>query len=127
MKDCSTTSQYHNKSFKTAAEELGLTVAQVEHYGFAYTTLPEATAEVYAVETEHLNTVLLHRRKALHVPSVPPSGPTGGATPPPGPAVPRTRLLRATCRCQHIIRVSRKVLDATAIRCESCGERFASA
>jgi hypothetical protein len=36
--DCSR-SQYHNRAFKAAAEELGLAVEQVPHYGFALTRL----------------------------------------------------------------------------------------
>ena len=44
--DCSR-SQYHNREFKAAAEELGLAVEQVPHYGFALTTLREDTRQRY--------------------------------------------------------------------------------
>ena len=45
IKDCSRTSQYHNKKFKECAEKHGLNVEQDENRGFAITTLKPKTLE----------------------------------------------------------------------------------
>lgn len=123
IKDASA-NQYHNRHFKLAAEELGLTVNQVAHYGFAVTALPPETAARYQGETEDLRRVLIHRRQPSAVPagvgpSVPPGGPPA---PDSGGSVSRSR--KAVCACPFIIRVSKSVIDATSIRCESCGSLF---
>lgn len=118
--DCSR-SQYHNQRFKAAAEELGLEVAQVRHYGFAHTSLPKTTAEKYTAELHQLIAVLIHRRR-------PP--PIGEGTMPPSGGTdedddqPRSRSRKATCACGYIIRVAKQTLQDTTIRCESCGEPF---
>jgi SprT-like family len=119
--DCSR-SQYHNERFKCAAEELGLDVKRVPHYGFASTTLPKTTAALYQRGVVELHAVLIHRRKAVTLPAVP----TGGDTPTTsdGEDGPRSRHLKATCACPLVIRASRKTLVATTIRCETCGEPF---
>ncbi len=124
IKDCSA-SQYHNKKFRDAALELGLEVKQVKHYGFALTSLPKSTAELYQEEVVKLKEVLIHRRR----PTLMTTGGTG-STPPktPGPSVggpgPRSRSRKATCACPFIIRVSMKTMLNTVIRCECCGEPF---
>ena len=121
--DCSR-SQYHNARFRDAATELGLVVGQVRHYGFAETTLPIETAELYASEMRELEAVLMHRLSF----KVPRSGPKPGGSStglmPPGVDTPRSRNLRAVCSCPFIIRVSRKTIESTVIRCESCDEPF---
>lgn len=122
--DCSR-SQYHNRHFKTAAEELGLTVQQVPHYGYAETALPPATAERYQSDIQALQTFLIHRRRLLEPPTGP--GTTGGIDNDDGLKGPSSRARKATCRCPFIIRVSKKVLASTTIRCESCGQPFAFA
>jgi hypothetical protein len=118
-KDCSR-SQYHNQAFKAAAEELGLAVIQVRHYGFASTSLPVETAERYAEETAALRAVLVHRTK-LGGPIVVPPGtiPIVGVD-----EGPQSRCRKATCCCPYIIRVSKKTMEDTTIRCESCGQPF---
>lgn len=117
--DCSPTSQYHNRHFKAAAEELGLRVTQVPHYGFALTTLGGETALFYAEEIRHLSEVLLHRRS-----SRPTRAPEGDQHQDEEDGKANTRSCKATCACPFIIRVSRKTLRDTVIRCESCGEPF---
>lgn len=122
IKDCSR-SQYHNRSFKEAAEALGLTVTQVPHYGYADTTLPAETAALYQTEISGLREVLIHRRRPLLGPTSGPKG-DGSTTDSNGEEGPRSRHLKATCACPYVIRVSRKTLSSTSIRCESCGELF---
>lgn len=124
LKDCSA-SQYHNKRFKVAAEELGLEVMQVRHYGYAYTTLSNDAKALYERVTTELDSVLIHRR-GLTLPS-PPPGTTGAAGSRSGNTSGTTRASRsrkATCSCGFIIRVSRKTFTDTVIRCDSCGEPF---
>lgn len=126
--DCSK-SQYHNKKFKAAAEEIGLEVMQVPHYGFAYTTMPAATAQCYHTETEELRRVLLHRRSFAATPAKPTSpgegGTEGDESGEAEPADKGGRYKKASCACPYNIRVARATLAATRIRCESCGEAFA--
>lgn len=133
IKDCSA-SQYHNQHFKAAAEELGLDVIQVRHYGFALTVLPEATAERYRDETEALAAVLMHRKKPRSVDVGSDKGPAKGgdddkdkdAADDDEGNKPKTRLRKAVCGCKppFIIRVAKKTIEDTVIRCESCGEPF---
>jgi hypothetical protein len=120
IKDCSK-NQYHNQRYAQAATELGLTVEQVPHYGFAYTKLPPETAARYQPEIEALDTVLIHRRPVT-APLGP--GPTPGNDDPGDDGKPSSRSRKATCKCPFIIRVSKQTMLSTFIRCESCGERF---
>ena len=123
IRDCSK-SQYHNRSYKEAAEGLGLVVTQVAHYGFALTTLPPETAHRYKEETEALRSVLIHR---IHEPALLPTGPsvpTGDAPPPDSGGGGHSRSRKATCACPFIIRVSKSVIEATEIRCMTCGAPF---
>lgn len=129
--DCSPTSQYHNAKFKETAEELGLEVAKVPNYGWAYTVLAEGTKAYYGDAISALETTLVHRRKpalVILVPSTPPA--VGGETPTGGDGdddeARPGRNRKATCACAppYIIRVSKKVMDATVIRCDTCGGSF---
>jgi hypothetical protein len=124
IKDCSA-SQYHNKKFRDAAETLGLDVTKVPHYGYSLTKLLPATTTHYEQEISNLRSVLIHRRRPLL--TVPPNGPEAeddDSAPPDDEGPSRSRSLKATCACPFIIRVSRKTLSETTIRCESCGEAF---
>ena len=125
IRDCSR-SQYHNQHFKEAAEELGLCVAQVPHYGFAYTTLPPETEILYARETERLAQVLLYRHTVTRSSAPPtPTGTTDAPTTTTGTAPPpKGRNMKAVCRCPFVIRVSRSTLQDTVIRCDKCGQPF---
>ncbi len=136
LKDCSK-SQYHNMHFMAAAEELGMHVEQMAHYGFAKTTMQAETVVRYAKGIEALSQVLVHRY-----------------TPPPvrrpasvgalGPAALGTlsvdavdvqaqeadqgsRYKKASCQCDppFLIRVARRTLAATTIRCDVCKAAFA--
>jgi hypothetical protein len=112
--DCSR-SQYHNVRFKEVAEELGLEVARVPHYGWALTRLPDRTASRYELAIAALSDVLIHREtRELD------AAPDGGDRP-------HSRYIKASCGCPFLIRVARKTLETTAIRCETCGLRFAPA
>lgn len=123
IKDCSTTSQYHNERFKRAAEELGLAVEKVTNYGWALTRLPGRTAVRYVQETAELETALVHRR----TPSAPVTKGGNDSEAEDGNGrdpKPIGRSRKATCQCPYIIRVSTKTISNTTIRCESCGQAF---
>lgn len=125
IKDCSK-SQYHNARFRMAAESLGLAVRQVPHYGHSHTTLPEATAKLYESGLAALREVLISRRRPV---SISTGTADGVNTPtdenePDGENGSRSRHLKATCACPYVIRVAKKTLENTVIRCESCGEPF---
>lgn len=118
--DCSR-SQYHNRAFKEAAEQLGLSVEQVPHYGFAVTRLKPETAARYEEDIQHLAEVLIHRAKPAAASGVSP--PKGGTDDSPDER-PGSRSRKAVCKCSFIIRVAKTTLEQTTIRCESCGEAF---
>lgn len=127
--DCSPTSQYHNAKFKAAAEELGLEVAKVANYGWAYTGLAEGTKAFYATVVNALGETLVHRRKPALM--VVPAGPSGGGERPNDGGTteddePQGRSRKAICSCAppYIIRVSKRVIGATVIRCDTCGQPF---
>lgn len=119
IRDCSR-SQYHNRAFKAAAEELGLAVEQVPHYGFALTTLRESTRQRYVEAINQLEGVLIHRAK----PPQTKGGPSkGGEDELPGDHS-GSRNRKAICQCPFIIRVAKTTLQQTTIRCENCGSEF---
>jgi hypothetical protein len=127
--DCSR-SQYHNQRFKEAAEELGLEVKQVPHYGFAKTRMSEKTITLYVDEIARLNDALVHRRKPFVIakPAPPKDGTRDGPFDEDDNADdrPTSRHLKAVCSCDppFIIRVSRRTLAETRIICARCGEEF---
>ena len=122
--DCSN-SQYHNAKFRQAAEEIGLRVERVPHYGYALTVLPHETSLHYEAEIAGLREVLIHRAHPPTTSAGPP--PKGGDTDEEEDTAdtqPRSRLRKAECACGFIIRVSKKTITDTTIRCDSCGEPF---
>lgn len=128
VRDCSR-SQYHNSSFRTMAESLGLSVRQVPHYGHAQTTLPAATAQLYEAGLAALREVLISRRRPIANATGTTTGGVNTPTDDSDPDVedgPRSRHLKATCACGFVIRASKKTLQNTVIRCETCGEPFGS-
>jgi hypothetical protein len=87
--------------------------------------MPVETVVIYEKEIAALDDVLMHRKSSVIA-----RPPTGGgendddrvAAQDGGRQGGRSR--KATCACHHIIRVSRKTMQSTVIRCESCGEPF---
>ncbi len=125
INDCSR-SQYHNRKFEWAAQELGLTVTQVAHYGFALTEMPRPTAQRYHTETEALRLVLMHRRPMVSQTGKPSGAGADGSEGADGAEPPEKggRYKKATCKCPYNIRVARATLAATTIQCANCGEPF---
>lgn len=104
--DCSR-SQYHNSYFAERAATLGLTVTRIPHYGLAQTSLAPGTAGKYADLLALLDAVLVHRADGVDTPKVT-----------------EARYLRGVCACPFVIRLSRRTLCSTVIRCERCGQAF---
>lgn len=128
IRDCSA-SQYHNQKFQMAAEEIGLAVAKVPHYGYALTVMTPVTTRRYEDVTHELTEVLLHRRGVLISVKTPKDGGSeDGETPPTATNDDTTkgRNRKAICACDppFIIRASKKTLTDTTVRCDRCGDAF---
>jgi hypothetical protein len=127
IKDASRGGRYHNRSFKTAAEEVGLTVTAIPPYGWAQTALgPEATQR-YAGDIEAIATATRIARKLTG--RAPTSGDStpgrddgseasdGRSRDPAGPAM---------CGCGRRMRMAPSVLAQGPVVCGLCGEAFAT-
>jgi hypothetical protein len=101
--DTSRGGRYHNRRYAALARELGLEVAQVEGIGWSATTLPEATATLYApVLAELEDRLVLWRRQEV----------AGRAT--------SRNLLVCVCGCPRRIRVAPTTLAQAPILCAAC-------
>ena len=58
IRDTSNQGRYHNKHFKEAAEDFGLSISKAPVIGFSVTTLADGTAEEYAEELADLTEAL---------------------------------------------------------------------
>lgn len=145
LKDTSRQGRWHNKTFRTLAEELGLehkkASADAQH-GFSFVTLTEETEAAYADLLDELDREI---RLVVDLPwflkgTTKPEGEEGEEESEGGefigggrkvrtPATPQSGNLKATCGCPDplIIRLSRKVLDLGVVRCDECGELFTAA
>ena len=142
LKDTSRQGRWHNGTFRTLAEELGLehraATAHAQH-GFSFVTLTEETEAKYADLLDELDREI---RLVVDLPwflkgTEKPAGEEGedesegghfigGGRKVRTPATPQSGNLKATCGCAepNIIRASRKVLDLEVIRCDECEELF---
>ncbi|MFD8415473.1 hypothetical protein ACFV2Q_27545 [Streptomyces sp. NPDC059650] len=147
--DCSI-SQYHNKHFKKASEELGLvqkantTAYEKKKYGFAFTTLGEEAKVAYADQIAALDEAIRATRTPTYIPTRTrgggkdgTTGPTkvvlddtegvdGGEEIPPRPEKEDRNYVKATCQCSPVtvIRVSPKSLARRRILCGECMQDF---
>jgi hypothetical protein len=108
--DTSRDGRYHNRHFKTLAEELGLAVTRDSTQGWSETVLPAHTRARYADAVDAIAAAITAHRL-------------------PEPAASGRNLAAALCRCAvpRRIRVAPRTLAAGAITCELCGHRFAVA
>lgn len=146
LKDTSRQGRWHNKVFRTLAEEMGLehrkASADVQH-GFSFVTLTAETEAKYADLLDELDREI---RLVVDLPwflkgTAKPEGEEGsdedevegGEFIGGGRKVKTTTAqsgnLKATCGCPEplIIRLSRKVLETRAVCCELCGCCFKEA
>jgi len=122
VKDCSA-NQYHNRRFQSAAESLGLDVEQVDHYGFARTSLKSGTASRYADVLGGLRQLLLHKVET-DAPARAQDRAWYSERRPQAENIRKGRSLKASCQCGFIIRVTKKTMRDTVIRCDTCGQPF---
>jgi hypothetical protein len=142
LKDTSRQGRWHNKTFRTLAEEMGLehkrASADVQH-GFSFVTLTAETEAEYADLLDELDREI---RLVVDLPwflkgTAKPKGEDEDDEPQGGEYIhggrkakatgtPQSGNLKATCSCSepNIIRASRKVLDLGVIRCDECEELF---
>lgn len=110
IKDTSRQGRYHNKHFKTCAEQLGLAVEHDQRNGWSATTITPATRAAYARQLGDLAqamTMWRHRETAT------------------GPSAKRsTNLIAAICSCGRSIRVAASTLAEAPITCAACDGKF---
>ena len=104
VKDASRQGRYHNRHFKTIAEELGLDVGQDPPFGWTATTVPAATAARYTDALAILGHELSSARGEFALSR-------------------RPRMVRSqTCRCGEHVRSSRARVGPLAVLCTACGQ-----
>lgn len=109
IKDTSRQGRYHNKHFKTLAEELGITTGFDGHIGWSITTVPATTAALYADQLAALKTaMILWRRDEILIPKERRS----------------SNLIAAVCPCGRSIRAAASTLAEAPITCTACGGQF---
>jgi hypothetical protein len=103
VSDCSA-NQYHNAKFKTQAEALGLKTIEIKGKGHASTELTELGAKRWKKALTILTNAF--DLTAIGAESAKPKGRN-------------TNLIKATCECENVIRLSRTVLEI-GVTCNSC-------
>ena len=109
IKDTSRQGRWHNQKFQALAAELGIDVEKDPRIGWSLTTLPVATADLYADAIDGLGEAM---RAFRHPDPI---------------AVGRTKNnngVSAECACPRKIRVSLAVLAEGPITCAVCGTDF---
>lgn len=117
VKDTSRQGRYHNTKFRSLAEELGIDVAQDATIGWSVTTVPDATASVYARQIAALDKAIVATRASDYMPRG-----RGGEDETPK----NTNGFSLHCDCDppRKIRISRVCREAGAITCQVCESEF---
>ena len=110
VQDCSA-NQYHNAKFKKQAEALGLKTIEIKGKGHASTELTEFGAKRWAKALKILTGAF--DLVALGGESAKKKGRN-------------TNLIKATCECENVIRLSRTVLEI-GVTCNQCEEIYKEA
>lgn len=100
---------YHNQKFKATAESLGLTITQAKGIGWSITEVSDACAERWAEALALIENGLALMADAEQ------GKKTGGRN---------KNLISARCGCGGVIRLSAKVLEKCAPKCDNCGGAF---
>ena len=103
VSDCSA-NQYHNAKFKTQAEALGLETHEIKGKGHASTSLTDFGAKRWKKALTILTNAF--DLTAIGAESAKPKGRN-------------TNLIKATCECENVIRLSRTVLEI-GVTCNQC-------
>jgi len=128
VKDTSRGGRYHNARFKKTAVEVGLTVEQMNPYGFAKTSAPPETATRYSTEIDELAAAMrIARRVPRSLLGADESDQQIGAGQD-GDAVdgeaPRAKVKPAECGCGRRMRMAPSVLAKGPVTCGVCGSEF---
>ncbi len=110
IKDTSRQGRYHNKHFKTHADELGITVEFDPQIGWSITTVPDPTADTYASQLQALHEAMTLWRLDETLITTPPRR--------------NSNLIAATCPCLRRIRVAASTLAEAPIICQACDGKF---
>jgi DnaJ domain/SprT-like family len=110
IKDTSRQGRYHNKHFKTLAEQLGLAVEHDQRNGWSATTITDVTKIAYARQLADLAQAMTMWRH-------------GEATPGSAPRR-NSNLIAAACPCGRSIRVAASTLAEAPITCHACDGDF---
>ena len=114
IQDTSRQGRYHNRKFKTLAEEIGLSVEEDPKIGWSPSTLADGTATAYAAELERLTAALTAYRHPE---------PTGGR----GKNKSAGNGVAAICQCDEPRRIrvrSVEMFEAAPILCGACKQPF---
>jgi curved DNA-binding protein CbpA len=110
IRDTSRQGRYHNKHFKTHAEELGLTTEHDERLGWSVTTVSAATLLSYATQVHEIHKALtLWRHDEDQAASTTRRS---------------TNLIAAACPCGRSIRIAASTLAEAPVTCRACDGDF---
>jgi DnaJ domain len=110
IKDTSRQGRYHNKHFKTCAEELGLAVEHDQRNGWSASKITHQAEQAYQTQLTALAEAMTLWRRSETA--------TG-----PGPRR-NTNLIAAACSCGRSIRVAASTLAEAPITCQACDGDF---
>ena len=110
IKDTSRQGRYHNKHFKTLAEELGLITGHDPRIGWSASTITDVTRIAYARQLADLTQAMTLWRHSETA-----TGPTARRS---------SNFIAAICPCGRSIRVAASTLAEAPITCQACGGDF---
>jgi hypothetical protein len=111
IQDTSRQGRYHNKKYKTCAEELGITAEHDQRIGWSITTVPDDTAAAYERQLAALAIAMTLWRIDEH------NDPTGTTRR-------NTNLTAAVCPCGRSIRAAASTLAEAPVICGACAGTF---
>ena len=132
--DTSRQGRYHNRRYKALAEELGLTVAKHETYGWTLTATTPAIEEKYSTDIAALQAAIdeqhgAHRRVALRALDEKKDGEDSGdkGDEDAGNKGRRSMVRQCACTPARTIRVRSETYDLGYIMCGLCARPFLTA
>lgn len=128
VQDTSRGGRYHNARFKSTAIEVGLTVAQMDPYGFAQTELGDLATQRYADDITKLAAAMRIARRipgsALSEAEVDGQTGTEGTPGAGGGESQREKVRPAECGCGRRMRMAPSVFAQGPVTCGNCGAEF---
>lgn len=131
IQDTSRQGRYHNRRYKAFAEELGLTVAKHETYGWTLTATTSAVEEKYTAELAALQAAIheqhgAHRRTALRALDEGEDGENGSdkGDEDDGTKGRRSQVRQCACTPARTIKVNPETYEQGYIMCGLCARPF---